>query len=83
MTRQERRVKPSTQKDPHARTPVRSLRISDDVWTPAVERANEDGVSTGEVIRRALIKYLSLDGTTGVAGRRDQGQPQGEKGDGA
>ena len=41
-------------------TKARAVRISDDVWEAAQARADRDGVTTTDVVRRALIRYLGL-----------------------
>ncbi len=49
-------------------TPARAVRISDEVWAAAQARAKKDGVTTTDVVRRALVKYLGLPSeTTGFA----------------
>jgi hypothetical protein len=42
------------------KTTARAVRISDDVWGQAQARAKEDGVTTTDVVRRALVTYLGL-----------------------
>jgi antitoxin component of RelBE/YafQ-DinJ toxin-antitoxin module len=39
------------------KTPQRTVRVPDDVWLAAQERAAQEGVTISEVIRRALQKY--------------------------
>jgi predicted HicB family RNase H-like nuclease len=41
---------------PH--TPHRTIRITDELWTAAQERAAERGESVTDVIRRALERYV-------------------------
>lgn len=59
------------------RTTPRSVRLSDEIWGAVLERAKDDGVTTSEVVRRALIRYTELpEDTTGVYGRADrEGKP--------
>jgi hypothetical protein len=55
------------------KTPVRAVRISDDVWDAAKERAEKDGVTRTDVVRRALVEYLELPAeTTGFATDRQR-----------
>jgi hypothetical protein len=44
--------------------------VSDELWEAAQARAAEAGESLSDVIRRALIDYTGLEGTSGVVGRR-------------
>ncbi|ANP74540.1 hypothetical protein [Cryobacterium arcticum] len=39
------------------KTPLRAIRISDEVWVAAQERALEDGRTVSDVVREALVKY--------------------------
>lgn len=41
-----------------AGTTRRSVRVSDDLWTAATEKATERGESVSDVIRRALERYV-------------------------
>lgn len=38
---------------------LRSVRIPDEVWQPALDKASKDSVSLSEVIRQALIEYAA------------------------
>ena len=38
-------------------TPIRAVRASDDVWFPALWRAEERGEPLSEAIRRFLVEY--------------------------
>lgn len=58
--------------NPGARSPVRSLRISDELFQALRKRATDDGVTTSEVVRKALVEYLDVHDIRGVAGRRDR-----------
>ena len=40
------------------KTPLRSVRIPDDLWQAAQTRAAERGESVSDVIRRALERYI-------------------------
>jgi antitoxin component of RelBE/YafQ-DinJ toxin-antitoxin module len=39
------------------KTPLRSVRVPDDVWQAAQARAAEKGESVSDVVRRALTRY--------------------------
>ncbi|MGH3828065.1 MAG: hypothetical protein ACRDQX_12985 [Pseudonocardiaceae bacterium] len=39
-------------------TARRSIRIPDEIWRPAVRKAQERGETVSDVLRRALIAYL-------------------------
>ena len=39
-------------------TPVRSFRISDDVYLPALAKAQARGDSLAEIVTAALIEYI-------------------------
>lgn len=39
-------------------TPLRNVRVPDDLWQAAMAKALERGESLSEVIRRALEKYV-------------------------
>jgi antitoxin component of RelBE/YafQ-DinJ toxin-antitoxin module len=55
------------------KTTARAVRISDEVWEAAKARAEKDGVTTTDVVRRALVKYLDLPSdTTGWATDRQR-----------
>jgi predicted HicB family RNase H-like nuclease len=41
------------------KTPTRTLRVSDDLWTAAQAKAAEEGVTVTSVIIRALTSYVS------------------------
>lgn len=38
-------------------TPIRKVRVADDIWKPADEAAKRNGENLSVVIRRALITY--------------------------
>ena len=40
------------------KTPLRNVRVSDDLWEAAMSKALERGESLSAVIRRALEKYV-------------------------
>ncbi|MEN2740504.1 ribbon-helix-helix protein, CopG family [Microbacterium sp. X-17] len=44
-----------------AKTPMRSFRISDDLYRAALEKARSEGRSLSEVIRMALDAYIEED----------------------
>ncbi|MFJ2502541.1 ribbon-helix-helix protein, CopG family [Microbacterium sp. NPDC087592] len=39
-------------------TPVRKVRVPDEIWIPADEAAKANGENVSVVIRRALIQYV-------------------------
>lgn len=39
-------------------TPNRTIRVPDDVWEPAMEKAHAEGITLTDVIIRALRAYL-------------------------
>jgi hypothetical protein len=39
-------------------TTLRNVRVDDDLWFPALERATQRGETLSDVIRRALRKYI-------------------------
>ncbi len=39
-------------------TPLRSVRIPDDLWAAALERAAENGETVTDVVLRALRRYV-------------------------
>jgi predicted HicB family RNase H-like nuclease len=41
------------------KTPLRNVRVNDDLWRDAQAKAADDGVSVSEVIRRALEHYVN------------------------
>jgi hypothetical protein len=63
---------PDGRRGDRSATKVRAVRVSDDLWEAAQARAAENGESLSDVIRRALIAYTGLQGTTGVVGRVDR-----------
>jgi NRPS condensation-like uncharacterized protein len=44
---------------PMANTPVRAIRIPAEEWTPALARATENGETVTDVVRRALVEYVT------------------------
>lgn len=38
-------------------TPIRNVRVPDEIWDPAKEKAKERGDNLSEIIRKALIEY--------------------------
>ena len=42
-------------------TTLRNVRIADEVWTSARERAEENGETVSDVVRRALVEYVQDD----------------------
>lgn len=41
------------------KTPLRSLRVSDEVWVAAQAKALEEGTTVSDVVREALVKYAA------------------------
>lgn len=39
-------------------TPLRAVRIDDDLWQPALTIANERGEHLSDIIRAALVAYI-------------------------
>lgn len=65
-------TKRDTRKGDRAATKMRAVRVSDEVWQAAQEKAAANGETVADVVRAALIEYAGLEGTTGVVGRRDR-----------
>jgi hypothetical protein len=42
----------------HPKTPVRSIRIADDIYFPAAERAKSEGRTISDVVRELLSEYI-------------------------
>lgn len=40
-------------------TPIRNVRVPDDIWAPAKERANKRGENLSDIIRKSLIDYAT------------------------
>jgi hypothetical protein len=45
-------------------TPRRTIRVADDIWKPAEERAAQEGRTLVDVIRELLVRYGNRDSTT-------------------
>lgn len=39
-------------------TTLRNVRVSDEIWEAAKERASENGETVSEVVRRSLAEYV-------------------------
>lgn len=39
-------------------TPIRTVRVSDELWQAALRKAQDEGANVSEVIREALRRYL-------------------------
>jgi len=65
-------VKSDARKRDRSATKVRAVRVSDDLWNAAQTKASESGEGLSDVIRRALVDYTGLQGTSGVVGRVDR-----------
>ncbi|HEY4752601.1 MAG TPA: ribbon-helix-helix domain-containing protein [Candidatus Limnocylindrales bacterium] len=46
---------------PKERIPARSVRIPDVLWAKVVAKAEREGVSVGEIIRRLLAAWVERD----------------------
>lgn len=44
------------------KTPTRTMRIPDDPWFPAKEKAIREGTTVSEVVREKLAEYVEEDG---------------------
>ncbi|GEP32752.1 hypothetical protein NSZ01_05200 [Nocardioides szechwanensis] len=55
-----------------AKTRGHTIRISDDVWEAAEQRAKAEGVAVSTIVRQSLIAFLGLTDTRGVVGREDR-----------
>ena len=42
-----------------AKTPLRAIRVPDDEWEPAQAVAAENGETVTDVVRRALVAYVT------------------------
>ena len=40
-------------------TPLRAVRISDDIWVSARRKAADNGETVTDVVRRALVDYVT------------------------
>ncbi|GAA1992726.1 hypothetical protein GCM10009718_33040 [Isoptericola halotolerans] len=40
-------------------TTLRNVRVSDEVWTAAREQAEKNGETVSDVVRRALVEYVT------------------------
>lgn len=40
-------------------TMLRNVRVADEVWQPAKVRAEENGETVSDVVRRALVEYVT------------------------
>lgn len=47
------------------KTPKRSIRVADELWTRALTVARERGESLSDVLRRALERYVRHDQPNG------------------
>lgn len=43
------------------KTPVRSFRISDEIYLPAKAKADAEGTTLSDVVRDALVEYVGDD----------------------
>lgn len=51
----------SMRKNPYRGTTLRSLRIPEEVWTAALERAAVDGTTVSDIVRARLIEYAEIE----------------------
>ena len=47
-------------------TRPRNLRADDELWQAALAKAKENDERVSDVVRRALVEYTGLEGTTGL-----------------
>lgn len=40
-------------------TPVRHIRLGDEIWDPVVQAAEEDGVTATDIVKTALADYMA------------------------
>lgn len=40
-------------------TPVRHIRVGDEIWDPVVEAAKEDGMTATDLVKAALAEYMA------------------------
>jgi hypothetical protein len=43
----------------HQHTPRRTVRVPDDVWKPAQEKAKGEGTDLAKVVNRKLAEYIA------------------------
>lgn len=60
--------KPDTRKGDRSATRTRPVRVSDDLWEAAKEKATENGETLSDAIRRFLADYVGEPDMTGLAG---------------
>ena len=65
-------TRPDLRRGDRSATRIRTVRVSDDVWVPALAKAAANGETVAQVIRAALIDYVGLLNVTGVIGRADR-----------
>ena len=56
-------------------TPLRSVRIPDDLWQLALEVAEKNGETVSDVIRRALVEYVTTGSKSAPASPKQPRQP--------
>lgn len=61
-------AKPDTRKGDRSATRTRPVRVSDDLWEAAKEKAAENGESLSDAIRRFLADYVGDPNLSGLAG---------------
>jgi predicted transcriptional regulator len=45
-----------------ANTPVRTIRVAEDVWAQVLDVAVSRETSSGEIVREAIVQYLEREG---------------------
>lgn len=60
--------KPDTRKGDRSATRTRPVRVSDELWEAAKERAAENGETLSDAIRRFLAEYVGSPAMSGLAG---------------
>lgn len=44
---------------PTGQTPLRSIRVGDEIWEHVERAAEEDGTTTAHIVRQALLEYAA------------------------
>jgi hypothetical protein len=62
-------VNEDPRKKDRSATRVRAVRVSDEVWEAALDKAKANGETVAEVVRAALVKYVGAKVASPVHGR--------------
>ncbi len=49
------------------KTPLRNIRVPDDLWDAAKQKAQAEGTTLTEVIKRALTRYVTAPSRKGTS----------------